>query len=127
MFDVAKRIRFERLVLPHFDAAFALARWLTRDAVQAEEAVQEAILRAFRYFHAFRGDVALWEVVRIASWKSIPDSTIIIREGDQGESFYLLLEGEVGVTLLGKPLSTIKHSGRQTVYRSTQEIIPPGE
>lgn len=58
MFDTAKRVRFERLVLPHFDAAFGLARWLTRDAVQAEEAVQEAFLKAFKYFHSFRGGEA---------------------------------------------------------------------
>lgn len=71
MLDGAKRARFERLVLPHFDAAFGLARWLTRDAVQAEEAVQEAFLRAFRYFHTFRGDDArpwLLGVVRNACY-----------------------------------------------------------
>ena len=57
------------------------------------------------------GDVALWEVVRIGSWKNIPGDTVIIREGDQGESFYLLVEGEVGVTLLSKPLNIIKPGG----------------
>ena len=67
-------------------------------------------LRDVAFFQDF-GDVALWEVLRISSWKSIPADTIIIREGDPGESFYLLLEGEVGVTLLGKPLSTIKPGG----------------
>lgn len=58
MLDEAKRARFERLVLPHMDAAFSLARWLTRDTAQAEEAVQEAYLRAFRFFAAFRGEEA---------------------------------------------------------------------
>jgi hypothetical protein len=67
-------------------------------------------LREMEFFQDF-GDVALWEVVRIASWKSISAETIVIREGDQGDSFYLLLDGEVGVTLLGKPLSTIKPGG----------------
>ncbi len=67
-------------------------------------------LRDMEFFQDF-GDVALWEVVRIASWKSVPADTIVIREGDQGDSFYLLLEGEVGVTLLGKPLSTIRPGG----------------
>lgn len=71
MLDGAKRARFERLVLPHLDAAFGLARWLTRDPVQAEEAVQEAFLRAFRYFHTFRGEDArpwLLGVVRNACY-----------------------------------------------------------
>lgn len=58
MLDEAKRARFERLVLPHLDAAFGLARWLMRDATQAEEAVQEAYLRAYRFFGSFRGEDA---------------------------------------------------------------------
>jgi len=56
--DEAQRARFERLVLPHADAAYSLAFWLMRDAAQAEDAVQEAYLRAFRFFAAFRGENA---------------------------------------------------------------------
>jgi hypothetical protein len=69
-----------------------------------------AKLRNMEFFQDF-GDVALWEVVHISSWKDIPADTVIIREGEQGDGFYLLLEGEVGVTLLGKPLNTIKPGG----------------
>lgn len=58
MVEEAKRARFERLVLPHMDAAFGLARWLVRDSTRAEEAVQEAFLRAFKYFHTFQGGEA---------------------------------------------------------------------
>lgn len=58
MSEQEKRVRFERLVLPHLDAAYSLAGWLVRDDVQAEDAVQEACLRAFRYFDALRGDDA---------------------------------------------------------------------
>jgi eukaryotic-like serine/threonine-protein kinase len=76
----------------------------------ATESEKFNTLRNMPFFQDF-GDVALWEVVRIGSWKSIPAETIIIREGDAGESFYLLIEGEVGVTLLGKPLNTIKPGG----------------
>jgi serine/threonine protein kinase len=67
-------------------------------------------LRDMPFFQDF-GDVALWEVVRVGSWKTIPSDTVIMREGEQGESFYLLIEGEVGVTLLRKPLNTIKPGG----------------
>ena len=56
--DEDKRARFERLVLPHLEAAYGLARWLTRDRVRAEEAVQEAYLRAFRFFGSLRGENA---------------------------------------------------------------------
>lgn len=50
------RQRFETLVLPHLDAAYNLARWLLRDEAGAEDAVQEAALRALRYIDSFRGD-----------------------------------------------------------------------
>ena len=46
---------FETVVLPHLDAAHRLARWVMRDADAAEEVVQEASLRAFRYFRTFAG------------------------------------------------------------------------
>ncbi|HYD56498.1 MAG TPA: serine/threonine-protein kinase [Burkholderiales bacterium] len=64
-------------------------------------------LRNMEFFQDF-GDVALWEVVRIARWKTVPAEQIVIKEGDPGDTFYLLLEGEVAVTLLGKPLNTLK-------------------
>jgi serine/threonine protein kinase len=57
------------------------------------------------------GDVALWEVVRIGSWRKLPAGTVIIREGDHGESFYLLISGEVDVTLDGAQLNVIKPGG----------------
>ncbi len=49
------RARFERLMLLHLDAAYALAYWLMRNEDEARDAVQEAYLRAFRFFRSFRG------------------------------------------------------------------------
>lgn len=46
---------FEQAVLPHLDAAYNLARWLMRNEQDAQDAVQEAYLRAFRFFPSFRG------------------------------------------------------------------------
>jgi RNA polymerase sigma-70 factor (ECF subfamily) len=52
---------FEQAVLPHLDAAYNLARWLTRNKQDAQDIVQEAYLRAFRFFPAFRGgDARAW-------------------------------------------------------------------
>jgi len=50
-----ERRQFEQVTLPFLDAAYNLARWLTQDEHGAEDAVQEAYLRAGRYFGSFRG------------------------------------------------------------------------
>ena len=56
--DLAK---FEALALPHLDAAYTLARYLLRDPHNAEDAVQEAFLRALKYFGSYRGgDPRAW-------------------------------------------------------------------
>ncbi|HEY9015833.1 MAG TPA: sigma-70 family RNA polymerase sigma factor [Gemmatimonadales bacterium] len=47
--------RFEAIVLPHLDAAYTLARYLTRHEHDAQDVVQDAYLRALKYFDGFRG------------------------------------------------------------------------
>lgn len=55
------RPRFEATVLPHLDAAYNLARWLLHDDQAAQDVVQEACLRAWRFFASQRGDtVRAW-------------------------------------------------------------------
>ena len=50
--------RFEAVVLPHLSAAYRLARYLMRNDADADDVVQEAFLRALRYFGGFRGEGA---------------------------------------------------------------------
>ena len=66
---------FDTVVLPHLDAARRLARWLMRNEHDAEDVVQEASLRALRYFRTFTGgNGRAWflRIVRntVASWHS---------------------------------------------------------
>lgn len=60
--DPARKLAlFEQTVIPHLNAAFNLARWLTRNGPDAEDMVQEAYLRAFRAFETFQGqDAKAW-------------------------------------------------------------------
>jgi RNA polymerase sigma-70 factor (ECF subfamily) len=54
------RARFEQAVLPHIDAAYNLARWLTRNDHDAKDVLQDAMLRAFRHFGSLRGEPRPW-------------------------------------------------------------------
>lgn len=56
MIDQSKTRRFEAMVLPHLDAAYNLARWLARNDHDARDIVQEASLRAYKFFDGFRGE-----------------------------------------------------------------------
>ena len=47
---------FEQVVMPHLDAAYNLAYWLTRSRTDAQDVVQDACLRAFKYFDTFAGE-----------------------------------------------------------------------
>jgi RNA polymerase sigma-70 factor (ECF subfamily) len=63
--------RFAASVLPHLDAAYNLARWLVRDAHDAQDVVQDALVRALRHFDGFRGgDARPWllAIVRNAAF-----------------------------------------------------------
>ncbi|WP_457333404.1 sigma-70 family RNA polymerase sigma factor [Rhizobacter sp. P5_C2] len=87
--DDDTRQRFERFALPHLDAAYNLARWLTRNDHDAQDVVQEACLRAMHYFASFRGEQArpwLLTVVRHScyAWlrENRPAELVHVGDGD---------------------------------------------
>lgn len=66
-----KSSRFEQIVMPRLDSAYNLARWLTRSDADAQDVVQEACLRAFKYIDSFDGQHAnawLLTIVRNACY-----------------------------------------------------------
>ena len=58
MNEPGNKQQFQAVILPHLDAAYSLARWLTRRPHDAEDIVQEALIRAMKYFSGFRGENA---------------------------------------------------------------------
>ena len=83
--------RFEAIALPHLDAAYNLARWLTRNDHDAEDVVQEALVRAMRYLGGFRGEGArpwLLQIVRNTCWSWLKENRPAERQAfddDDGE------------------------------------------
>jgi RNA polymerase sigma factor (sigma-70 family) len=83
-----KTRRFETLVLPHLDVAYNLARWLTRSDQDADDVVQEAFLRAFRFLDGMHGESArawLLKIVRntAMSWLQDGRASSATREFDE--------------------------------------------
>ena len=69
--DQSKVVRFEEIALPHMTAAYNLARWLVHNEADAEDIVQEAYLRAFKFFSGYYGgDTRAWllTIVRNTSY-----------------------------------------------------------
>ena len=87
--------------------AFASLR-LVGDSISDSERFNK--LRGFPFFEDFN-DVALWELVRIGAWKTIPAGTTLIREGEAGDDFYFLADGEVDVSLEGKNIASVQPGG----------------
>ena len=70
---------FDEVALPHLDAAHNYARWLSGNGAEAEDVVQEAFLRAFRYFRSFDGrDPRAWllAIVRNTYHSRRPAATV---------------------------------------------------
>jgi eukaryotic-like serine/threonine-protein kinase len=93
---------------------------LISDTVTDSEKFSE--LRNMTFFEDF-GDVALWEVVRIGTWSTLPAASVIIREGETGDGFYLLVKGELVVTLGTTELAKIQPGGcfGEMVYFARRE------
>jgi RNA polymerase sigma-70 factor (ECF subfamily) len=95
--DSQEQARFEALVLPHLDAAFNLARWLLRSGADSEDAAQEAMLRAYRFFGGFHGgDVRAWllQIVRNTCYTWMEKN----RHGKDTAEFNEELHGPAGPT-----------------------------
>ena len=76
----------------------------------ASDSEQFQALRALPFFASF-DDVELWEMVRISTWIKPARGETLIREGDQGDALYVLVEGEADVSIRGQKVSAVKRGG----------------
>ncbi|HSE18852.1 MAG TPA: sigma-70 family RNA polymerase sigma factor [Pyrinomonadaceae bacterium] len=110
----------EEALLPHLDAAYNLARWLTRDERDAEDVVQEAYLRALKHFHTFKGgDARPWllKIVRNTYY------TLIRRNRVSDAMTPFEEEEDVHISDAPDPeMLLVKETDRQLVRRALQKL-----
>lgn len=88
------------------DALMALGQSLPRQRSQDTETERFTRLRAQPFFADFN-DVMLWELMRLGKWHRVERGTVLMRENTPGNSFYILIEGQVTVSRQGWTLSTL--------------------
>jgi RNA polymerase sigma-70 factor, ECF subfamily len=87
--DDGRAERFKALALPHLDEVYTLARYLMRNASDADDAVQECYLRAFRHFDTFRGGpIKPWllAILRNACHATYAGGAKLVYQADAGEA-----------------------------------------
>jgi serine/threonine protein kinase len=84
----------------------ALGRF-EHSAVEANQTERFTTLRGMSLFKDFT-DVELWEILRIGEWQKQPPQTVLMREDEMGDAFYVMIEGSVSVTKNGRLLNVIR-------------------
>jgi RNA polymerase sigma-70 factor (ECF subfamily) len=114
-----KTAEFEEAVMPHLDAAYNLARWLARNDTDAEDIVQEAYLRAFKFFrgfHGMNGRAWMLQIVRNTYYSWVQKN----KTGEQATEF----DEEIhGATESGNPeTALIEQVDRQELKRMLDDL-----
>jgi hypothetical protein len=102
----------------------ALSKSLPRQRSQDTESERFARLRALPSFDDFH-DVVLWELMRLGKWRRLDRGTVLMRENTPGDSFCVLIEGQVSVSRQGWHLSTLDPGvtlGEMTYLRPEHRI-----
>jgi len=116
--------RFESAVLPHLDAAYTLARYLTRNDHDAEDVVQDACVRALKYFNTFRGEQGtsarawLLTIVRNTaySWHKGHRTDALTTEFDESEHSHAVADADPDAKeTLGRALERLAPEFREVI------------
>lgn len=120
---------FEQVVLPHLDAAYNLARWLTRNDDDAQDIAQEASLRALKFFDGFHGENArawLLTIVRNTYYTWLQKSRDRNRDESFDEEFHGI-EGDGPTFAGGMPQSDpeqlmMQQASQQLVNKALEQL-----
>ena len=118
--DQSKAIRFEEIALPHLSAAYNLARWLVHNQHDAEDLVQEAYLRAFKFFGGYYGgDSRAWllTIVRNTCYTWLQQNRVL-RLADPIEDKL----DEVGLDFADPEILLLQSVDAQIVRHALQEL-----
>src|SRR6266481_308591 len=125
----SKLARFEACALPHMDASYNLARWLARNDHDAEDIMQEAYLRAFRFFDGFRGtDARAWllAIVRntFYTWLTQNSARDLLMPFDEEIHGHTAEHGAISVAVITNPETLMLQQADQKLLRQALEAIP---
>ena len=128
--------RFEQTILPHLDAAYNLARWLTGNEHDARDMAQESFLRALKFFGNFRGgDARAWllRIVRntVYTWlKRRQAHDHVLRAEEEMEKFEdasanpeQLLERSANIELVRGAIAQLPTEFREAVVLREMESL----
>ena len=121
MSDTKRRERFEQTVLPHLDAAYNLARWLTRNDRDAQDVTQEACLRAFRFFDGYQGgNMRAWllTIVRNTCYTWLHQN----RPPGSGVEFDEEIHSDQSTGAADRELQVLANADKETWQRALEEL-----
>lgn len=128
--EAMKARRFEEIVLPHLNTAYNLARWLSRSDQDAQDIVQEAYLRAFKFFDGCHGDDArawLLAIVRNTTYTWLQQNREHVKNTPFDEEVHGL-NAEGSVTLLNQadnnPEAILARNDDKRLINQSLEQLP---
>ena len=90
-----------------FGADLAALGRFEQKAIDINQTEKFSTLREMTLFRDFT-DIELWEILRVGDWQKQPPQTVLMREDEMGDVFYIIIEGSVSVTKNGRLLNVIR-------------------